>query len=167
MATTVLLESEVVEWKVIRSAFIKARGRRTQGDIATAGGLHQSSISKLESNDKLGPAVEVFVKAIEGLGVKPSVFFAAIEQATDQKLLDPRRPTQIDSQEATSGSRSLQTPPTIPEEDVKAFLRVLRDALGGSILTAIGTAKQPRRPRQTRRSATGARARRTKRRKTS
>lgn len=160
MEPMVLLESAVVEWKVIRSAFIKARGRRTQGDIATAGGLHQSSISKLESNDKLGPAVEVFVKAVEGLGVKPSVFFAAIEKTTDSKLLDVSA-SQTQAQEASSGSRPLQAPPTIPEEDVKAFLRVLRDALGGSILGAIQRTK--RRRQQT----PSARARRARRRKTS
>lgn len=70
---------EGVEWKQIRSAFIRARGARTQGAIAKAGGLYQSDISKLEANDNLGPAVETFVKAIEGLGISVSSFFAAIE----------------------------------------------------------------------------------------
>jgi transcriptional regulator with XRE-family HTH domain len=69
----------VVEWKQIRAAFIRARGARNQDEIATASGLHQSAISKLESNDNLGPAVETFVKAIQGLGMSPSAFFARIE----------------------------------------------------------------------------------------
>lgn len=68
-----------VEWKQIRAAFIRARGARKQDEIATAGGLHQSAISKLEANDNRGPAVETFVKAIQGLGMSPSAFFARIE----------------------------------------------------------------------------------------
>lgn len=75
-----------VEWKAIRSAFIKARGSRNQDEIAKAGGLYQSHISKLESNDKLGPAVEVFVKAIEGLGMRPSQFFAELERSQNPAL---------------------------------------------------------------------------------
>jgi len=69
----------VVDWTAIRSEFIRQRGTRNQGAIAEAGGLHQSAISKLESNDKLGPAVETFVRAIQGLGVSVSEFFAEIE----------------------------------------------------------------------------------------
>lgn len=68
-----------VEWKVIRSAFIRARGTRKQAEIAKAGDVYQSDISKLESNDNLGPAVETFVKAVEGLGMTVSSFFANIE----------------------------------------------------------------------------------------
>lgn len=75
-----------VEWKVIRAAFIRARGRRKQEEIAQAGGLYQSAISKLESNDKLGPAVEVFIKAIEGLGMRPSQFFAELERSPNPPL---------------------------------------------------------------------------------
>ena len=75
-----LLQCRGVEWKLIRAAFIRARGTRIQEDIAKAGGLYQSAVSKLENNDQLGPAVGVFVKAIQGLGLKPSEFFAEIER---------------------------------------------------------------------------------------
>jgi transcriptional regulator with XRE-family HTH domain len=68
-----------MEWSVIRLAFIRARGTRTQGEIAAAGGLRQNAISKLESNDNLGPAVGTFVKAINGLGMSVSSFFSQIE----------------------------------------------------------------------------------------
>ena len=68
-----------VDWKTIRSAFIRTRGRRTQAEIAKAGDLLQPAISKLESNDSLGPAVGTFVKAVKGLGVPVSEFFRQIE----------------------------------------------------------------------------------------
>lgn len=75
-----------VTWAQIRSAFIRARGTRKQQDVARAAGLYQSHISKLEANDKLGPAVEVFVKAVEGLGMPVSQFFAQIERQTKTDL---------------------------------------------------------------------------------
>lgn len=68
-----------VDWKTIRSEFIRRRGARTQAEIAGAGKLRQNAISKLESNDNLGPAVGTFVNAVEGLGIRVSEFFAAIE----------------------------------------------------------------------------------------
>jgi hypothetical protein len=87
-----LLQCPAVDWKVIRSAFIRARGGRRQEDIAKEGRLHQSAISKLEANDNLGPAVEVFTKAIEGLGMPVSEFFLQIERSQDPsltRLLEP------------------------------------------------------------------------------
>lgn len=79
-----------VEWKEIRSAFVRTRGRRTQKQIAEEGGLQQGAISQLESNDDLGPTVGTFVKAVEGLGLRPSEFFRQIEigakPATDEPI---------------------------------------------------------------------------------
>jgi transcriptional regulator with XRE-family HTH domain len=53
----------------------------TQQAVATAGQLAgQNAISKLIANRNLGPSVETFVKAVLGLGIDVSEFFAEIEQ---------------------------------------------------------------------------------------
>lgn len=79
MAAGTSLDLSGVEWKEIRSAFIRARGKRRQHAIAAAAGLAQGDISKIENNDLLGPTVGTFIKAVEGLGLKPSEFFASLE----------------------------------------------------------------------------------------
>src|SRR5262245_7640296 len=78
-------------WQVIRDRYIvllhaaKRAGIR-QEDIAARGGLHgQNAISKLVANDNLGPSVETFVRAVEGLGKPVSIFFAELEA---QVLMD-------------------------------------------------------------------------------
>ena len=55
--------------------------KRKQIDVATAAGLEQSAISKLIHNQNLGPSVEIFLNAIEGLGMRASDFFAQLERA--------------------------------------------------------------------------------------
>lgn len=72
------------KWATLRSGFIAARGDQPQAVVAERAGLHQSAISKLENNDNLGPAVEVFLNAIEGLGLKPSAFFLQLESGSSQ-----------------------------------------------------------------------------------
>jgi transcriptional regulator with XRE-family HTH domain len=74
-----------MKWTDIRSAFIRARGGRSQATIGKAGGLRQNAISKIETNDKLGPAVETFINAVQGLGIPVSAFFAQVEQQTASK----------------------------------------------------------------------------------
>ncbi len=75
-----------MEWRQIRSAFIRLRGRRPQHAVGKGGGLRQNAISKIEANDNFGPSVGVFVKAIQGLGLKPSEFFREVEQSLNQDL---------------------------------------------------------------------------------
>jgi hypothetical protein len=41
----------------------------------------QNSVSRLLSNDHLGPSVEIFVRAVEGLGLSLSEFFAEFERS--------------------------------------------------------------------------------------
>ena len=69
-----------MDWKTVRSAFIRARGERTQEQIAGAGGLRQNAISKLEANANKGPSVETFAKAVRGLGLSLSEFFEHLER---------------------------------------------------------------------------------------
>jgi transcriptional regulator with XRE-family HTH domain len=54
----------------------------TQQAIAQRGGIAgQNSVSRLLSNDHLGPSVEIFVRAVEGLGLSLSEFFAEFERS--------------------------------------------------------------------------------------
>lgn len=75
----------IVEWKVIRKHFVQVRKalELNQHDIQ---GVPQPLISKLETNDNLGPQVETFVKAIEGMGITVSSFFLQIERQTESSL---------------------------------------------------------------------------------
>lgn len=75
-----------MNWERIRRHYAArlADARRqgvTQQAVAIAGQLSgQNAISKLLANRNLGPSVETFVKAVIGLGVDVSDFFAEIEQ---------------------------------------------------------------------------------------
>lgn len=79
--------SPAMRWTEIRDAYersFRAAQKRgdgvTQESVAKAGGLkRQNLISKFLANDKLGPQVETFIRAVEGLGLRPSDFFRQIE----------------------------------------------------------------------------------------
>jgi hypothetical protein len=74
-----------MDWPGIRAHYerILQASQKTQVQIGTASGLRQTDISKfLRARPKardLGPHVQTFVKAIEGLGLSVSEFFAQIE----------------------------------------------------------------------------------------
>lgn len=68
----------LVVWDELYEA-AKAEGV-TQATVAARGGLSaQNVISKMTANRNLGPQVETFVRAVEGLGLTPSAFFAIVE----------------------------------------------------------------------------------------
>lgn len=78
--------SRAVEWKTIRSAYERAfaeakKDGETQETVAERGGIRQNDLSRLFQNDKKGPQVATFVKAVKGLreGMTVSEFFAQIE----------------------------------------------------------------------------------------
>src|SRR4029434_6984815 len=61
-------------WLEIRAyyAALHAQARvcgATQKAIASQRGTGQNSVSRLLSNDRRGPSVEIFVRAVEGLGL--------------------------------------------------------------------------------------------------
>jgi transcriptional regulator with XRE-family HTH domain len=82
-------------WREIRAhyAALHAQARAagaTQKAIADRGGIAgQNTVSRLLSNDNLGPSVEIFVRAIEGLGKPVSAFFLELEQGTVATLDAP------------------------------------------------------------------------------
>jgi transcriptional regulator with XRE-family HTH domain len=111
-----------MDWVAIRSAFIRLRGSRTQQEIAVAGDLYQSDISKLESNDNLGPAVETFVRAVQGLGMPVSDFFRQLETGQPSPMASS---DQAPAKEP-SGERAL--PPYPSDEELTR--RVIRTLTG-------------------------------------
>jgi transcriptional regulator with XRE-family HTH domain len=76
-----------MRWMEIRAYFavVYAQAQAngvTQQAIADRGGIAgQNSVSRLLSNDRLGPSVEIFVRAVEGLGLSLSEFFAEFEKS--------------------------------------------------------------------------------------
>lgn len=81
-----------MNWAVIRKHYedcLNATGL-SQEHVAAQGGLSptpgQTAISKLLHNDRLGPSVDTFVRAVLGLGITCSQFFTALEQGLDSTL---------------------------------------------------------------------------------
>ena len=112
-----------MDWEQIRRHYAArlADARRrglTQQAVATAGKLpRQNAISKLLANDNLGPSVETFVKAVAGLGLTVSEFFAEIEQR--ERLHEDRA----------------AVPPANPREELHAALVTARfEVLGQRIV---------------------------------
>jgi transcriptional regulator with XRE-family HTH domain len=72
----------VTTWRQIREHYARAlqQSTRNQVRVAEAGELQQSAVSKLLANSRLGPSVETFVRAVEGLGMPLSEFFASLER---------------------------------------------------------------------------------------
>jgi transcriptional regulator with XRE-family HTH domain len=87
-----------MHWDLIRRHYAArlATAQRqgvTQQAVATAGQLSgQNAISKLLANHNLGPSVETFVKAVTGLGLDVSAFFAEIEQCGRRHADSPHDP---------------------------------------------------------------------------
>jgi transcriptional regulator with XRE-family HTH domain len=71
----------VLRWELLRDHFKAERARRrlSQKKIAQRAGIDQSTVSKLENDPTYQPLIETFTRAIHGLGIQPSEFFAAIE----------------------------------------------------------------------------------------
>ena len=81
-----IYSAPAMEWEHMRAHYVRLlraakRDREvTQKQVAAAGGLKgQNYISKIKTASRLGPAVEIFIRAIEGLGLPPSAFFAELE----------------------------------------------------------------------------------------
>lgn len=102
-------------WGVVRREMARriraAKGVRQAGAprgasqtaVGVRGGVKQTHISKMLRNHKLGPTVETFLRAIMGLGLKPSEFFAELERGwTPDTPPEARPPDDPDQEEADS-----------------------------------------------------------------
>lgn len=112
------------KWAALRSEFIRQRGAKSQAQVAHEADLHQSAISKLENNDNLGPAVEVFLNAIDGLGLPASKFFADLERSQKQALQSGK--SLGDTASSPSGEAASDGVGSLSAASEKAALRQLR-----------------------------------------
>lgn len=72
-----------MDWPEILAHFRQlyvARGL-TQEALAARGGIDQNDVSRLLKNDRLGPYVQTFVRAVHGLGMSLGEFFADLDAA--------------------------------------------------------------------------------------
>lgn len=72
-----------MEWERVRAHYVRVfqESGRTQQEVATAAGLEQGVLSKLMANRREGPRAETLLRAIAGLGLLPSMFFAQLDDA--------------------------------------------------------------------------------------
>ena len=98
-------------WLQIRAHFKRVMKERqlNQTQIARRGGWsNNSAISKLLVNDNLGPEVQTFARAVDGLGMSLSEFFVSLEQEfVPPQTSTTQRPSAID-QKALELSRAIQ-----------------------------------------------------------
>ena len=74
-----------MEWSSIRAFYLHCMRVRhlTQDQIVARGGISsQSVMSRMINNRRQGPKVEMFVRAVQGLGMGLSEFFAELEAFT-------------------------------------------------------------------------------------
>lgn len=91
--------------------------RSTQTDVGTRSGVGQNAISKLLRNEHYGPSVETFVRAVLGLGVLPSEFFAALEKEHGVTVPNHTRAAAADS---TSRRRRRREAASSPSDVIEA-----------------------------------------------
>ena len=75
------MRREQVPWPKMRERFKTERQRKklTQTAVAQRGDVDQGTVSKIEGDDNYTPYVDTFVRAIHGLGLSATEFFAALE----------------------------------------------------------------------------------------
>jgi transcriptional regulator with XRE-family HTH domain len=118
-----------MKWLRIRAYYLELyyeaiRNGATQESIAERGGLvvregksKQPLISKLLGNEKLGPSVETFTGAVEGLGLSLVEFFTLLEQRAN-------------SEEPSSASAIQLRPATASDDDAyRVAIQFLRQAV--------------------------------------
>lgn len=120
-------------WDKIRARYttLLVASGRTQHEVAAAGGLSgQNAISKLVANTKRGPSVETFIRAVHGLGIPLSTFFAALEASAP----DPRASVPPPPGRSPHGSSSASTTPgnvvnitLFDEQRITAILQAMFD----------------------------------------
>jgi transcriptional regulator with XRE-family HTH domain len=119
-----------MNWHTIRAHYATLyaqaqAGGMTQKAIAERGGIAgQNTVSRLLSNDNLGPSVQIFCNAVEGLGKSVAEFFLGIEQGA--AMLPP----------AAATERSLTDRVQSLEQRVEALSLSLSSLLSASSLSA-------------------------------
>lgn len=98
--------------KDIRDFFRAERKRRglNQTEVATEGGIEQSTISKIERDAPYQPSVAIFLGAIRGLRMTASEFFTKFEQHTANAA--GQIPTSFEQSQARDRVGQTPTPQT-------------------------------------------------------
>lgn len=143
-----------MEWAMMREAFrerfeaekertrkLPTEQRITQAAVARRGGLaDQKIVSTLLSNDNLGPQVETFIRAIEGLGLTPSAFFASLEGGTSASLNggtpDKNRAGVTSPDRAIAHTPGISRGADDPADLLARTPRQIRELLAEALLTA-------------------------------
>jgi|SRR5262245_32124481 len=121
------------QWKQVREHYRERMraAKRNQKHIAAAGGIQQSSVSKLLHNRHLGPSVEIFLNAVEGLGIPVSEFFRQLERARDEST--------------TIHARDIDVVFIAPDQDARDLARTLQRIIDQRV--ALALKRQGGRPR--------------------
>lgn len=127
--------------------FFRAERKRlelTQADVAAdSGGVDQGTISKIERDAPYEPSVIVFLRAIKGLGMTPSEFFARFEhESSAAAKRDRSGHSELQLSSLNAPAQSLTTPPRTVDIDrgthaQGASLRLTR--LSPDLLFELGT----------------------------
>jgi hypothetical protein len=137
-----------MQWVAIRAHYAaclahKMRQGATQQDVARAGGLvARNAISKLLVNTAMGPTVETFTNAVEGLGLSVAEFFATLPPAVDPPSAPPCAPPAprpgsgfaIRSAHDGHSSSGVAVPSSVSPRELVAFQEEVRAAM--AVVTA-------------------------------
>lgn len=100
-----------MDWERVRAHYARRfeASQSTQQDVAAAGQLPgQSAIQKLIANRKRGPSVETFLKAVLGLGITVSTFFAELEAPPPTPITEPSSQPPFDPSSILDRLRDLE-----------------------------------------------------------
>lgn len=115
------------EWNAIFKP-LKDDGAIDQTKVAQRGQLSgQNVISKMRANRNQGPQVETFIRAIIGLGLKPSEFFQRLEARLSGTVVLP----ESGNSSATIQKDKQMTPSVRGISDKKPFTSAAEGSYGG------------------------------------
>jgi len=139
--------------KDLREFFFAERKRKnlTQQEVADRGGASQGEISKIERDEPYQPGIGTFIRAVRGLGMPLSEFFARFERRPIASVMADASAAAEPSVHRTDLRDS--KPPPISEDDTRGFLRIVQQALRGSVVDdalKLDGIKKPVRQKRTR-----------------
>jgi transcriptional regulator with XRE-family HTH domain len=139
-----------IPWPEMRAEFKRWRKqqRLTQKDVEKRGGVDQSSISKIESDEAYTPLVDTFCDAVHGLGISVTEFFACIERLP---IVREGGKTTVHLPAHEKGSRLSSDATTELQTLALALIDALQDVVG----THDARRRRPRSPRPADRRAAG------------
>lgn len=150
--------------KDVRLLFLKLRKaqNKTQDDLEAASGVSQGLISRIEKDSDYQPTTDVFFRAVQGLGLRLSEFFAQLEsngQMTGPVTLigdnDPASP-----KKGGSYARAVVQPSelALAKALVSALSQLIKAESAGGLGSVAPAVEQPR-PKESGKRQRGAKGR--------